>query len=260
MPDGGVTREASIEVDGGVEAFFLAGVGGDEPEFDDLKARLAPLLRLVPATYPDAGARGAVLSDMAATAEVVVADIVRRRAAGPLALVGYSFGGSLALEVAAQLTRAGRTVDFLCVLDAPFRMQELRGLFEVLRLATAPRRAVKKVVEAATLSEVTLRLVSTAAPAVMGLNRAEPVRRALLTHLRGKALDGWTPPTSRAAGLLICTGVLGEANRDRWQSLCPNLACVMVDGDHERLLMDEALERVAGALVAATRELIRARR
>ena len=233
-------------------AFFLSGVGGDDPEFADLADRLRPWLRLAPVDYPDAGARGAVLSSMAGTAEVVTADIQRLQPGGGIALVGYSFGGSLALEVADQLVRAGRTVDLLCPLDAPFRMDELRGQFEKLRLATAPRHAMKKVVEAAALSEVTLRLVTgAAAPEVVGEARANPVRRALLTHLRTKALAGWRPPSCDARGVLVCTGVLGAANRERWLSLCPRLACVDVEGDHDRLLQGASLDRVVEALKAA---------
>jgi len=38
--------------------------------------------------------------------------------AGPYGLVGYSFGGLVALEMAQQLRRAGEPVDFLCLLDA----------------------------------------------------------------------------------------------------------------------------------------------
>jgi acetoacetyl-CoA synthetase len=37
---------------------------------------------------------------------------------GPYALVGYSFGGLVVLEMAQQLWRAGDPVDFLCLLDA----------------------------------------------------------------------------------------------------------------------------------------------
>jgi thioesterase domain-containing protein len=235
-------------------AFFLGGVGGDDPEFAELARRLRPHLRLVPVDYPDAGARGAVLSSMAATAAVVTADIERLQPRGGIALVGYSFGGSLALEVANQLTRAGRTVDLLCPLDAPFRMDELRGLFEKLRLATAPRQAMKKVVEAAALSEVTLRLVTNAAsPDVVGGARANPVRRALLTHLRTKALAGWRPEGCDAPGLLVSTGVLGAENRARWLSLCPGLACVEIGGEHERLLQGASLDRVVEALAGAVR-------
>lgn len=235
-------------------AFFLGGVGNDDPEFPELSERLRPHLRLVPVAYPDAGARGAVLSSMAATAEAVTADILRRRPSGAIGLVGYSFGGSLALEVAAQLGRAARRVDLLCPLDAPFSLDELRGQFEALRLATAPRRAVKKVVEAAALSEVTLRLVTGAASAgMMGPARGDPVRRALLTHLRAKALAGWRPEGCGARGVLVCTGVLGEANRARWQALCPNLDRVDVGGRHETLLAGGSLDRVVEALAGAVR-------
>lgn len=237
------------------EAYFLPGVGAAEAEFAALDAHLAPRLRLRPAAYPGMGARGAVLSDMRATAGVVAADILGGPGRGPVALVGYSFGGSLALEVSRQLRAAGRDTAFLGVLDAPFGIGELRGLFEVLRLATVPRRAAKALVEAGARSETALRLMAAAtAPAGdggRGDDRGEPVRRALLTHLRTKALAGWTPEGCPAPGVLISTGILGEANLRRWLALCPNLAPVRVEAQHEALLDGDTAGRVAAALLEA---------
>lgn len=47
-----------------------------------------------------------------------VEQIRTAQARGPYALVGYSFGGLVVLEMAQQLRRAGEPVDFLCLLDA----------------------------------------------------------------------------------------------------------------------------------------------
>jgi thioesterase domain-containing protein len=50
-------------------------------------------------------------------ASQILAAIRNRQPDGPLALVGYSFGGLLAYEVARQAVDAGQVVDWLCLLD-----------------------------------------------------------------------------------------------------------------------------------------------
>lgn len=56
-----------------------------------------------------------------------VAAIVRRRPRGPVRIVGYSFGGSFAQEVACRLHDMGRDVS-LVLIDAPNRVVRLRPL------------------------------------------------------------------------------------------------------------------------------------
>ncbi|MEU1088067.1 thioesterase domain-containing protein [Streptomyces sp. NPDC005892] len=71
--------------------------------------------------------------------------------AGPLRLAGWSFGGPVAMEMAALAERAGRTVEVLVLLDAaapallasrtPSPLQEMAALFE-LDPGTLPTDAV----------------------------------------------------------------------------------------------------------------------
>jgi thioesterase domain-containing protein/acyl carrier protein len=55
------------------------------------------------------------ISDLAATYADTVAEVAPT---GPIRLLGWSFGGSMALLVAQELTRRGREVDFVGMLDA----------------------------------------------------------------------------------------------------------------------------------------------
>ncbi|WP_342648415.1 amino acid adenylation domain-containing protein [Mucilaginibacter sp. CSA2-8R] len=56
--------------------------------------------------------------DLAKLAEYYVSEIIKVWPAGPLALGGYSLGGSIALELAKQLQAAGRTITLLAMIDA----------------------------------------------------------------------------------------------------------------------------------------------
>ena len=56
--------------------------------------------------------------DLIKLAEYYVSEIVKVHPAGPLALGGYSLGGSIALEMAKQLQATGRTVTLLAMIDS----------------------------------------------------------------------------------------------------------------------------------------------
>lgn len=67
--------------------------------------------------------------DIAAYAADLIAVIKRTRPTGPYRLLGWSFGGNLAHEVAAQLQQSGEEVEFLALLDSyPW---EKAGTFDI---------------------------------------------------------------------------------------------------------------------------------
>ena len=238
-----------------MDAFLIPSVFGDERQLGDLRDRLRGVVRFDVLALPGAGARGTLLTDMAATGRTIVDEILRRRPAGPVSLVGYSFGASMALEVAAQLVEAGRGVAFLAVLDGPFEPPAVAPRPGADPLFAAPRRLLKTaVVDAAESMDTVRRLLIKAVPGEPAAgDGAEPMRRAMLWHLRNKALKTWAPRGCDAPGLLVSTGDYGLGNRARWAALCPNLRSVEVSVPHERLLKGEALDAVVRALAEAVR-------
>ena len=234
------------------EAFLLPGVFGDEQPLVDLRHRLQGTLNLELVEIPSGRSQGCVLTDMVATGNVLADEIVKRRPYGYISLVGYSFGASVALEVAAQLIHRKRHIAFLGILDGPFGTDELPGRHAELQQAVTVKGMIRKVVVdiAGSVDETRRAVLTLSSPAVIGADRSNLVRRAVLTHLRNKALRGWTPPRCEAQGLHVFTGNYGSFNRARWVELCPNLTQVPVEVFHERLLED-ALEAVATALTKA---------
>ena len=238
-----------------IQAFMVPPVFGDEPQLQDLRWRLRDLMHFEVLSLPDAHASGRLLTDMVATGRTLVDVILARQPTGPIALMGLSFGASMALEVAAQLERAGREIGFLCILDGPFAPPE------TARSTPAPlarsRKLVKSVVvDAAESMDAVRRLVLNAVtPGDSEAARAEPMRKAMLWHLRNKALKHWQPQGCRAPGLHVSTDSYGLANRTRWAELCPNLDVAYVDAVHEHLLKDQALDEVVAALIGVIARL-----
>ncbi len=232
------------------EAYILPGVFGDQDELAELRQRLRGRLDFELVALPGDGAPGPVLANMVETASAVADEIERRSPAGAIALAGYSFGASAALATAGQLISRGRKISWLGILDGPFKVGELSGRYAELRRATGIKAAAgRAAVDVAGAADGTRRLVLSASPALLGAERSQLVRRALLTHLRNKALEKWLPPSCDADGVHISTGSYGQLNRARWAELCPNLWQVDVATGHEDLLKGKAFENVVSALV-----------
>lgn len=68
-------------------------------------------------------------ADLAAYAADLITVIRRTQSSGPYRLLGWSFGGNLAHEVAAQLQESGEEVEFLALLDS--YPQEKAGTFDI---------------------------------------------------------------------------------------------------------------------------------
>ncbi len=233
------------------QAFLIPGVFGDDPQLVHLRKHLCGTLNLELVEIPDVMAQGCVLTDMVATGKVIADEIAKRCPHGDVSLVGFSFGASAALEVAAQLIHRERRVAFLGILDGPFGADVAIGR-TVMQRALTTKGIIKKVVVnmAGSIDETRRAVLTFSSAALAGTDRSNLVRRAVLTHLRSKALRGWTPPQCEVPGLHVFTGQYGSLNRELWADLCPGLEQIQVNVHHEHLL-DETLEAVAAALTNA---------
>lgn len=95
--------------------FLVPGKWGDTPLLARFRMACARSIRVVPTSYPDLGclARGGfedVVAHLMAQIELFAPE-------GPILLAGYSLGGDFAVAVADQLSKQGRRISALLVLD-----------------------------------------------------------------------------------------------------------------------------------------------
>ena len=232
-----------------MRAFLLPAILGDEPQLADFRGKLDGRIQFELLALPDDGAPAALLSSMQQTARVIADEIVRRQPAGAIALMGFSFGASLALEVAAQLTAGQRTVSFLGILDGAFRTNELkRSKAELLRLCLSVDGAMGLARHGFERLKNRQRLLMASWSKSTNTAQTPAVRDAILMDLRCNALNEWQPPSCPAPGIAVCSGALGVANRHRWRSLCPNLDVLTLESRHEDLLKGRSLQLIVDAL------------
>ncbi|MFL5280033.1 MAG: alpha/beta fold hydrolase [Rhodopila sp.] len=101
----------------GRPVFLLHSVAGNVFEWHDLLARLdtnRPIVAVQARGLDPNCTPSSSVEDMAAD---YVALIQEHQPHGPYALMGYSFGGLLAYEIAVRLNRAGEPIEFVGLLD-----------------------------------------------------------------------------------------------------------------------------------------------
>ncbi len=214
----------------------------------DLRRRLAGEINFVTLKLPDIEASASLLSSLHDIGRVIVDEIVRRQPTGAVSVAGFSFGASVALEVATQLRSLNRTIGYFCILDGAFKVDDLRRpLRKILLLGLTPkgalaiaRRIVRKTRDQ--------RYLYQARRSPDALKTSPVLRYAYISHFRNRALDGWQPKTCLARGILILSTSLGPENRPRWLELCPNLKLVQLSSDHHNLLIGQSLDLVVSAI------------
>jgi len=97
--------------------FCLAPASGLSWQFAGLKQYLPADVPLIGLQSPLLSG-GELPSSLTELAEAHADRVVARQPSGPIRLLGWSFGGALALCVAVALTERGRTVEFVGMLDA----------------------------------------------------------------------------------------------------------------------------------------------
>ncbi len=101
----------------GVPLFCLPGIGGHAFQYRELAARMRADCAIHALQIHDLDAPPTTLDSIEETAAAFSRGIREVQPHGPYALIGYSYGGIVALEIARRLIAAGESVPFLGLLD-----------------------------------------------------------------------------------------------------------------------------------------------
>jgi thioesterase domain-containing protein len=118
----------TLRAEGGGEPLVLVHpAGGGVACYRHLVARLRPGPQVL--AHRGVAMEGTPYESLVELAATYVRDLRERQAHGPYRLCGWSFGGIVAFEMAAQLVTAGEPVAFLSLLDARLHVPGARSLF-----------------------------------------------------------------------------------------------------------------------------------
>jgi thioesterase domain-containing protein len=149
---------------------------------------------------------------------------------GPYYLVGFSFGGVLAFEMAVQLQKAGNKVPFLVIIDsispiAQEPAEQYSNIFKAIRMKILRpvRRGLKRRIKLLICNIYIL------------LNKPIPIeRRSYYLWTRYAALTGRYSPANFDGDILLFR-TTGNPSSDKylgWDALVRNIKMIEIDGKH----------------------------
>lgn len=187
---------------------------------------------------------------------------------GPYRLAGWSMGGLVAFEIAAELERSGADVALLALLDAPFDIGELQAADEQAVTADFVADAARSLgwdtgslpdpaaAGADQLGWLADRLSTPASPAAALAGQF--ARRLEVFGAHRAMLSGYRParPPVRAPALLVSADLsLNAPARDRWPGLLAGLRHTLrLPADHYTLLQPPHLADIATAMIKLSAE------
>jgi thioesterase domain-containing protein len=273
---GETTTEAAVEVrDGRDPPLFVVHDGSGLLVYAHrLAERLAADNAIVglPAVVPGA----AQPADVPAMGDRLLAMVRVRQPRGPYRLLGWSFGGLLAWELAARLTASGDTVEFIALLDSPCpaalprraarlhdEKEHLLDLMQVEAIGN-PRlqqalEALKRDVDGLDLGGLLRRADATrlalTPPWLRDLPEPDVARYLHRQQAFHAAAIAYRPPPLPLAVHLFRAGDEPLSAAAGWRDVLPpeRLHEVVVRGDHHSMLRDGNLVALAAALDAALR-------
>jgi amino acid adenylation domain-containing protein len=122
--------------------FCLPGLGGVALQFERLAAKLRTRRAVFAVELHDLEIAPSRLESLVETAATVAECMRAVQPKGPYSILGYSYGGNVAVEVARELIRQGQRVELVAVLDsyAPGSLRAATGLGKILRHVRILRR------------------------------------------------------------------------------------------------------------------------
>jgi amino acid adenylation domain-containing protein len=173
---------------------------------------------------------------------------------GPLILGGYSLGGALALEMADQLRRAGRTVPLVLLLDAPLPRPHRRGWDKLRHRATELWRFSWRDRRIWLMEQLSHRLVA-ARDDAQDYGEAGAVIDTHGMQLLVEQTLRWQPPLYDGKVLLFradrnLRGYPNPMGTLGWDRYCTDLQVLGLPCNHTQILVEPQVLRIAADIEA----------
>jgi amino acid adenylation domain-containing protein len=240
--------------------FFIPGVGGEVLALRDLVANLGSERPLYGLRMADFGGLGQNPKTIEQAAEQFKRVVQNLRPHGPYILVGYSFGGHLALETARRLAAPGEAQPLVALLDTypPAPLRRLTPLEKHARFHLSNLRRLKGGMEVAgyfhnLVRRIVLRVVSRRPAWVAAEPPVAPPDSPSVAAARS-ALSAYRPGPYPGRVVLFKASQrnenFGGDPMERWDRfISGELEIRLVPGDHSTLIKDPQAVELARQLV-----------
>jgi phthiocerol/phenolphthiocerol synthesis type-I polyketide synthase D len=257
--------------------FLLPGLYGDDLRVATLRLALESRIRFVLIEYPDWPDMAAAESAGEAVIAAATDQILAAAPPGPIALLGYSYGGRVAEKVARRLLQMGRSVGLIGIIDTDLSFRRRRAPQRLALKLRHFRQEIAGSFAFGSFAGVAGFAAARLAHDLIGLQNARrtaSVWRPLLPDRSVLVLDRWLQMVLRLAAaaewvarpdpapLPVPTILFRSDDHEPdapddlgWSRRCPRLEILRLGGDHETMLdrphRDPLCERLVAALQQA---------
>ncbi|WP_419829250.1 thioesterase domain-containing protein [Methylobacterium sp.] len=228
--------------------FALTSIVGDDRNFKCFREQFLDLMTCLPVEFPDVYSNTDHLTDITVITNRAVERILMHQPNGPIFIMGYSFGGCVALEVARTLKRKGREIGFLMILDAPnpwmkFDLHRTTS-FNSLHLRSIRRQIF---IDLVTMPLLT-RLIRATLLKIIGAffpGKLTRYERVIAKMLRERArCHTWNPTPTELSGLLVYSTQFEVSTKEFWRTTCPRMVTLKIESGHVAMLHPDHTERL----------------
>ncbi len=252
--------------------FCVHAVGGNVLDYRDLARHLGPHQPLYALQAQGLDGKQAPLRRVEEMAACYVKEIRKVQPAGPYSLGGYSFGGTVAFEMARQLRAAGERISLVALIDSDnFRppprstgaSAALKNIGFFLRRLQLHAGALSRLEPRAMFPYFRQKAITASRWVRKGSEAyLEPIRhpvpKAIRTVLAAnkEAADRYVPGPYDGRVALFRTGKWSLDDRSLgWQEVCTGgLEVIEVTGDHDSIISEPEVRTLARELGVRLRE------
>ncbi|MGI4765430.1 MAG: thioesterase domain-containing protein [Janthinobacterium lividum] len=231
------------------DVYLFPGIVGSSYRLAQLIVGISHVNSVHSVSYPGMRSKTESICNINNIAEYVCKEIVLNNGNKHIIIIGYSFGGCVALEAGPLLKKEGMVIDEMFIIDAPIPgivfdldRSKMLGLL-------APRTPFKQAIVRAVQLTFFLRKVRIVLLWFLysiKRDRSKKLERFIIRSLREIARrKSWIPHRESFSGLLFISEQFCPVTFDTWIDLCPNMSPIIIDADHLSLLNDGPLSVIA---------------
>lgn len=232
--------------------YLFPGILGSDRQFDRFCSELSNigLVRLM--SYPDVYSKTDLISNIYEIAKYFSNEIMKDDNLNEIFLIGYSFGGCVALEVGRILNQRGLEKNNIAIIDAPipgitFDFGRSRRLGS-LSSRTPLKQARVRVMEFVGLNR-TVRLSLLHFCGIISAQYKKKVEKFILRSLRERGRrNTWNPSVVDFSGIMFFSNQFKPVTYLEWRRICPRMSNILIDASHLSLLDDPFVYEIKNAL------------
>jgi acetoacetyl-CoA synthetase len=259
-PEGAVTGTLLLRDGVGRPVFVIPGAAGDPIDLHALVAGLDTERPVVGVRARGLDPRQPVHTRVEGLAGYYLDNVRRQQPAGPYALVGYSFGGLVAFEMASRLRSTGEVIELLALIDAGVPHAALQRLLpaavvglvhRALPFAAAPVLRTKRLARRLA-GRLMARRQPKSGPTGSSRRSGVPAPVGRVIAASWTAIGAYRVRNYDGAALLILASVRSAGSADpasRWSRvIAGGVQTHVIDGTHTAILRQPTVQEVARVL------------